>query len=189
MVGILSPPYYINSFTMLSVPAVFLFMRLAAHFFTSALVNSLCNPSKPRSSLSGTPTFASVWALISVSNSSSSVSLAERLARLRGNFYKCVPLPLRGTIYFTVLWTKCSYSPLCLAPSIPSILTHTYFISPSKFSTVTKSRLSIVPWSSYHLLYVVVQREGGVTGSHSYAWYGRGGIFLCGKGVLDDGDI
>ena len=47
MISIPSAPYFINALTFWSAPAAFLFL----HFFTSSVVNSLCDPAEPLSSL------------------------------------------------------------------------------------------------------------------------------------------
>ena len=73
MVSIPSPQYFINSCTIRAAPAVFLFLRLSTHLFTSFPVSSL-DPSEQLSSLSDASTFASAQALI-FSNSASNALL------------------------------------------------------------------------------------------------------------------
>ena len=104
MASIPSPPYFINSliiFYFVCLCCLFLFCTLATQLSSSHVVNALCDPSEPRSSLSDAPTFASAHALISLSNSASNVSLTVGVPSLRQcSTSKYFPLPLRATNHF-----------------------------------------------------------------------------------------
>ena len=87
-----SAPYFINSCTNKFAPAAFLLSSLATNFFTSSLVNSLCNPSEPFSSLLDATTFASAHALISLSIFAAKVIASSPAKQLIGRHDYIVPV-------------------------------------------------------------------------------------------------
>ena len=152
MVIIPSPPYFIQSFTIWSAPAAFLFLSLPIHLFTSSLVHSLCNPYEPLSSLSDAPTFACTQASISFSNSASNVSFVVGVPGLRwySTSTSLFPFEQLTTLPLCALNADIpvSASPACL-PSIPYIRTHIWFIPPSKSSFLLFTIFSFL--SSYNM--------------------------------------